>query len=76
MFGKYLNKSFPVWYAESLHIPVPPVLSQFTFLIHIHSHTHSHSRQQDSPSPWTVAMRVQLAEPSIGHRVGPCHRPF
>lgn len=22
-FDKYLNKSFPVWYAESLHIPVP-----------------------------------------------------
>lgn len=34
-FCKCLSKGFPVWYVESLHIPVPPVLSQFAFLIHI-----------------------------------------
>lgn len=75
-FDKYLNKSVAVWYAESLHIPVPPVLSQFTFLVYAHPHTHTHSRQQDSPSPWTAAIRVQLAGPGTGHRVGLCDGPF
>lgn len=59
-----------MWYAESLHIPVPLILSQFTFLVRIHPHTRGRSRQQDSPSPWTAATRVQLAGPGIGHRVG------
>ncbi len=75
-FDKFLSEGFPVRFAESSHIPVPPVLSQFTFPVHIHPHTRGHSRQQDSPSPWMAATRVQLAAPSIGHRVGPCDRPF
>lgn len=61
-FDKYLNKGFPVWFAESLHIPVSPVLSQFTFLIR--PCTRSHGRQQDSPSPWTAAMRFSWQGPA------------
>lgn len=75
-FDNYLNKSFPVRYTESLHIPVPPILSQFTFLIHICPHTRSDSRQQYAPLIWPAATRVQLAGPNIGHRVGPCDSPF
>uniref|UniRef100_A0A3Q3JIX1 Uncharacterized protein n=1 Tax=Monopterus albus TaxID=43700 RepID=A0A3Q3JIX1_MONAL len=36
--------------------------------------TFAKDMQQDSC--WTVAMGVQLAGPSSGHRVGHCDRPF
>lgn len=74
-FDMYFSRFPCVYFAKSVNIsPLQNFLS--LHFSSMYARIRSHSKQQDSASVRIASTRVQLAGPGVGHRVGPCDRPF